>query len=112
MALAAALRKANEAGEVDAAVVLNALEASDNTGRRTDGETATAVLNGLIDSGLLTTRGTTMLGVEIPSLTRYLADELESSLAQGGIAARKLVDALRIDVGKPAPATRSPAPAR
>ena len=112
MALAAALRKANEAGEVDAAVVLNALEASDNTGRRTDGDTATTVLNGLIDSGLLTTRGTTMLGVEIPSLTRYLADELESSLAQGGIAARKLVDTLRINVSKPAPATKSPAPPR
>ena len=112
MALAAALRKANEAGEVDAAVVLNALEESDNNGRRTDGETATAVLNGLIERGLLTTRGTTMLGVEIPSLTRYLADELESSLAQGGIAAHKLVDALHVDVSEPAPAPKSPAPPR
>ena len=110
MALAAALRKSNEAGEVDAAVVLNALEESDNNGRRTDGETATAVLNGLIERGLLTTRGTTMLGVEIPSLTHYLADELESSLTQGGIAAHKLAEALRIDVGKHAPTTKSPTP--
>ena len=98
MALATALRKANAAGEVDAAVVLNALEESDNNGRRTDDNTATEVLNGLLASGLLTNRGTTMVGVEIPSLTRYLADELESSLAQGGIAAHKLVDALGIDV--------------
>lgn len=100
MALAAALHKANAAGEVDAAVVLNALEESDNNGRRTDGDTATEVLNGLLGSGLLTGRGTTMVGVEIPSLTRYLRDELESSLAQGGIAAHKLVDALGIDVGQ------------
>ena len=98
MALAAALRKANADGEVDAAVVLNALEESDNNGRRTDDNTATEVLNGLLASGLLTNRGTTMVGVEIPSLTRYLADELESSLAQGGIAAHKLVDALGVDV--------------
>ena len=98
MALAAALHKANAAGEVDAAVVLNALEESDNNGRRTDDNRATEVLNGLLGSGLLTSRGTTMVGVEIPSLTRYLADELESSLAQGGIAAHKLVDALGIDV--------------
>ena len=98
MALAAALRKANADGEVDAAVVLNALEESDNNGRRTDDNTAAEVLNGLLGSGLLTNRGTTMVGVEIPSLTRYLADELESSLAQGGIAAHKLVDALGIDV--------------
>ena len=98
MALAAALHKANADSEVDAAVVLNALEESDNNGRRTDDNTATEVLHGLLASGLLTNRGTTMVGVEIPSLTRYLADELESSLAQGGIAAHKLVDALGIDV--------------
>lgn len=109
MALAAALRKANAAGEVDAAVVLNALEESDNNGRRTDGHTAATVLDGLIGAGLLTTRGTTMVGVEIPSLAGYLADELDRSLAQGGIAAHKLVEALCIE---PAPAIRSPTPPR
>ena len=111
MALAAALCKANATGEVDAAVVLNALEESDNNGRKTDGDTAAAVLNGLIDRGLLTARGTTMVGVEIPSLAGYLADELDRSLAQGGIAAHKLAAALRIDVNRPAPAAKSPSPA-
>ena len=39
-----------------------------------------------------------MAGVEIPSSTRYLADEPERYLAQGGIAAHKLAQAPGIDV--------------
>ena len=97
MALAAALRQADAAGKVEISVVLNALRRSDNTGCETDAHTAREVLNGFIDTGLLARRGTTMLGVEIPSLTGYLAAEFDESLARGGMAARKLAEAL--DVG-------------
>ena len=93
MALAAALRQADAAGEVEISVVLNTLRRSDNTGCETDARTAREVLNGLIDSGLLARRGTTMLGVEIPSLAGYLAAEFDGSLARGGTAARKLAEA-------------------
>ena len=90
MALAAALRKADANAEVDSAVVLNALRESDNNARETAAETADEVLNGLIDGGLLARRGATLLGVEIPSMTGYLAAEFDRSLALGGMAARKL----------------------
>ena len=94
LALAAALRKANDAGEVDTAVVLDALEESDNGGRGTDGETAAAVLRELVDAGLLTRRGSTMAALAVPSMAAYLAEELESSLALGGVAAHRLAAAL------------------
>ena len=97
LALAAALRRANEDGEVDAAVVLDALEASDNNGRRTDGDTATAVLDGLFDTGLLQRRGAAMAAVEVPSMAGYLAAELNRSLALGGVAAQRLAEALAIE---------------
>ena len=97
LAVAAALRKANDDGEVDAAIVRDALEASDNSGRRTAGVTATALLVGLFDTGLLQRRGATMATVEVPSMAGYLADELDRSLAQGGVAARKLAEALKIE---------------
>ena len=97
LALAAALRKANDAGEVDTALVLNALEESDNNGRRTDGETAIAMLNGLIDTGLLKRQGTAMAAVEVPSMASYLEDELNRSLAAGGVAARRLAGALEVE---------------
>ena len=90
LALAAGLRNANEAGEVDAAVVLDALEESDNNGRRTDSEAAAAVLDGLVGRGLLKREGTSMVAVEVPSMTGYLTDELDRSAASGGTAARKL----------------------
>lgn len=92
LALAAALRQANHAGEVDTARVLDALEHSDNNGRATDGETATAVLNNLINTGLLKRRGT-MAAVAVPSLASYLAEELDHALTAGGIAAHKLAGA-------------------
>ena len=97
LALATALRRANDDGEVDAAIVLDALEASDNNGRRTDGDAATTVLNGLFDAGLLRRQGTAMAAVEVPSMAGYLADELDRSLALGGVAARKLAEALKIE---------------
>ena len=97
LALAAALRKANDASEVDTAVVLDALEASDNNGRRTDGDTAVAVLDSLIDTGLLKRRGAAMAAVEVPSMAGYLADELAHSLASGGVAAQRLTEALQIE---------------
>ena len=100
MALAAALRKANEAGEVDTSVVLDALVASDNNGRKTDADTAATVLNGLIDRGLLTRRGATLVGVAVPSMTGYLTDELDRSLALGGAAAHRLAEALKINIPK------------
>ena len=96
LALAAALRRANDDGEVDAAIVLDALEASDNNGRRTDGDMATAVLDGLFDTGLLQRRGAVMVAVELPSMAGYLAAELDRSLALGGVAARKLAEVLEI----------------
>ena len=89
LALAAALRGANEAGEVDAATVLDALEESDNRGRSADTATASAVLNGLVERGLLTERGTTV-AVAVPSMTGYLADELDRAVALGTTAAHKL----------------------
>ena len=89
LALAAALRQANDAGEVDAAVVLDALQASDNHGRGTDADTASAVLDGLIERGLLTERGTTV-AVGVPSMTGYLADELDRAVALGTAAADRL----------------------
>ena len=97
MALAAALRKADANAEVDSAVVLNALRESDNNARETDAETADEVLNGLIGGGLLARRGATLLGVEIPSMTGYLAAEFDRSLALGGMAARKLAAAFDIE---------------
>ena len=97
LALAAALRKANDAGEVDTALVLNALEASDNNGRSTDGETAIAVLNSLIDTGLLKRQSTAMAAVAVPSMASYLEEELACSLAAGGVAARRLVGAMGIE---------------
>ena len=97
MALAAALRKADANAEVASAVVLNALRESDNNARETDAETADEVLNGLIGGGLLARRGATLLGVEIPSMTGYLAAEFDRSLALGGMAARKLAAAFDIE---------------
>ena len=97
MALAAALRNADANAEVDSAVVLDALRESDNNARETDAETADEVLNGLIDGGLLTRRGATLLGVEIPSTTGYLAAEFDRSLALGGMAARKLAAAFGVE---------------
>ena len=94
MALGAALRQADAAGEVDSAVVLDALRLSDNNARETDADTAKAVLNGLLESGLLARRGTTLLGVAVPSMAGYLAAEFDRSLARGGIAARNLAEAL------------------
>ena len=96
LALAAALRKANDDGEVDTAIVLDALEESDNHGRSTKGETAIAVLNNLVDTGLLKRQGTTMAAVEVPSLADHLANELDRSLTLGGVAAHKLAEALKI----------------
>ena len=90
LALAAALRKANAANEVDTAIVLDALEESDNNGRRTNANKAKAVLDGLLDRGLMKRRGTSMVAVEVPSMTAYLNDELERSLAAGGATAHKL----------------------
>ena len=90
LALAAALRKANDAGEVDTAQILNALEESDNNGRRVNADTAASMLNGLIERGLLKRQGATMATVGIPSLTAYLADELDRSLASRSVAAQKL----------------------
>ena len=89
LALAAALREADDAGEVAAATVLDALEESDNHGRSTDADAASAVLGGLIDRGLLTERGT-MVAVAVPSMTGYLMDELDSAVAVGATAAHKL----------------------
>ena len=89
LALAAALRRANDAGEVDASIVLAALEQSDNHGRATEASTASAVLDGLIDRGLLVERGTTV-AVGVPSMTGYLADELDRAVALDTEAARKL----------------------
>ena len=97
MALAAALQKANDAGEVEEAVVQRALQESDNRGRATDGDAAAAVLDGLIDKGLLARRGTAKVGVEIPSLAAYLADEFQQALASGEVVAAALARALRID---------------
>ena len=94
LAVAAAFRNANDAGEVDTAVVLDALEESDNGGRGTDAETAAAVLRELVDGGLLTRRGSTMAALSVPSLAAYLAEELDSSLALGGVAAHRLAAAL------------------
>lgn len=90
LALAAALRKANDAGKVDTAVVLDALEESDNNGRSTDADTATAVLDGLIDRGLLTRQGTTMVAAGVPSMISCLGDELDRSVVLGSAAAHKL----------------------
>ena len=90
LALAAALRKANAAGELDTAVLLDALEKTDNNGRRASANTALEVLDGLLDRGLMKRRGTSMVAVEVPSMTGYLKDELERSLAVGGAAAHKL----------------------
>ena len=98
LALAAAFRQANDAGEVDSAVVLGALEESDNHGRSTDADGAIAVLDGLIDRGLLTERGTTV-AVGVPSMTGYLADELDRSVALGTTAAHKLTS--QGDGGRP-----------
>ena len=89
LALAAALRRANDAGEVDASIVLAALEKSDNHGRATEASTASTVLDGLIDRGLLVERGTTV-AVGVPSMTGYLADELDRAVALDTEAARKL----------------------
>ena len=100
LALAAALRNTNDAGEVDAALVLGALEECGNDGRDTDAETATTVLDNLFDTGLLQRRGATMAAVEVPSLAGYLADELDRSLAAGGVAARRLAAALQIKLPK------------
>ena len=97
LALAAALRKADDAGEVDTAVLLAALEEADNNGRSTDSETASTVLGNLIDAGLLNRQGTTMAAVAVPSMAGYLADELDRSLARGGVAARRLAGALEIE---------------
>ncbi len=55
------------------------------------------MLNGLIDGGLLARRGATLLGVEIPSMTGYLAAEFDRSLALSGMAARKLAAAFDIE---------------
>ena len=90
LALASALRKADDAGEVDAAIMLAALEQSDNHGRGTDADTASAVLDGLIARGLLVERGTTV-AVGVPSMTGYLADELDRAVALDTEAARKLM---------------------
>ena len=90
LALAAALRKANDANEVDTAIVLDALEESDNNGRRIGANKAKAVLDGLLDRGLMKRRGTSMVAVEVPSMTAYLNNELERSLAVGGAAVHKL----------------------
>ena len=89
LALAAALRQANDAGEVDAAVVLDALQASDNHGRSTAADAASAVLDGLIERGLLTKRGTTV-AVGVPSMTGYLEGELDRAVALGTAATDKL----------------------
>ncbi len=89
LALAAALREADDAGEVAAAIVLDALEESDNHGRSIDADAASAVLGGLIDRGLLTERGT-MVAVAVPSMTGYLMDELDRAVAVGATAAHKL----------------------
>lgn len=94
LALAAALRKANAAGEVDTALALDALEQSDNNGRATDSDTALATLNGLVDRGLLKRRGT-LVAVAVPSMADYLADELQRSTAAQAAAARKLLAAAR-----------------
>ena len=90
LALAAALRRANDAGEVDASIVLAALEQSDNYGRDTNADTASAVLDGLLARGLLVERGTTV-AVGVPSMTGYLADELDRAVALDTEAARKLM---------------------
>ena len=90
LALAAALRRANDTGEIDASIVLAALEKSDNHGRATEASTASAVLDGLIDRGLLVERGTTV-AVGVPSMTGYLADELDRAVALDTEAARKLM---------------------
>ena len=103
LALAAALCKANAAGELYTAVVLDALEKSDNNGRRASANTALEVLDGLLDRGLMKRRGTSMVAVEVPSMTAYLNDELERSLAAGGTAAHKLTS----KGAKNAPAGRS-----
>ncbi len=100
LALAAALRNTNDAGEVDTAVVLGALEECGNDGRDTDAETATTVLDNLFDTGLLQRRGATMAAVEVPSLAGYLADELDRSLLAGGVGARTLAAALQIKLPK------------
>ncbi len=60
-----------------------------------NGETAIAVLNNLVDTGLLKRQGTTMAAV-VPSLADHLANELDRSLALGGVAAHKLAEALKI----------------
>lgn len=102
LALAAAFRNANDAGEVDTAVVLDALEESNNGGRGTTGETAAAVLRELVDGGLLMRRGSTMAALPVPSMAAYLAEELDSSLALGGVAARRLAAALENRAGQAA----------
>ena len=55
---------------------------------------------GFFDTGLLQRRGATMAAVEVPSLAGYLADELDRSLAAGGVAARRLAAALQIKLPK------------
>ena len=97
-ALAAALRNADDAGEVDRSIALRALEACDNNGRPVDGDAALAVLNGLIEQGLLARRGMFRIGVEIPSLAGYLSDEFNTSLAAGTEAAVRLAECLDIAI--------------
>ena len=38
-----------------------------------------------------------MAAVEVPSMAGYLADELDRSLASGGVAAHRLTEALQIE---------------
>ena len=97
-ALAAALCKADDAGEVDRSVVLRALEACDNNGRAVDSDVALAVLNALIEQGLLARRGMFRVGVEIPSLASYLTDEFNAALTTGTEAALRLAECLDIPI--------------
>ena len=105
-ALAAALRMADDAGAVDRGVVLRALEACDNNGRPVDGDVALAVLNGMIEQGLLARRGMFRVGVEIPSLTAYLTAEFDAALATGTGAARRLAERLDIPIPRAKPMAR------
>ena len=95
-AIAAALHTADDAGEVDRSVVLQALETCDNNGRPVDGDVALAVLKGLLEQGLLARRGMFRVGTEIPSLAGYLTAEFDASLAAGTGAARRLAECLGI----------------
>lgn len=97
-AIAAALHTADDGGEVDRSVVLQALEACDNNGRPVAGDVALAVLKGLIEQGLLARRGMFRVATEIPSLTDYLTAEFHASLAAGTNAARRLAECLGIPV--------------